>query len=329
MNPQNLLFQGTGLEKEDGHLQALPPSEEWLAAANRWPSRVKIGTSSWSVPGWNNILYKNAKNKRQLAHEGLAIYNKNPLLNMVGIDRTYYAPIPASTFAKYSEQVRAGFKFMVKAHHHVTQARFPNNPRSGKRAGALNDRFLDSAYATDAVIEPAITGLGDKLGPLVFQFPPQSVRIMGGAQPFADKLYEFLSKLPSGPLYAVELRNDELLTQDYGNALYAAGVSHCINVHPHFHDPLEQINRQLHKIGPSLVIRWMLRRNLDYKNAVKKYAPFTNLAEPDLRTRQLLVDLCRKEKQRDIYMTINNKAEGCSPLSLLEFAKLTLELEQK
>lgn len=324
MDPQMLLFADASLKKE---LAAHDPSDEWLECADALPPRIHLGTSSWSVPGWEGIVYKHAKNERQLARQGLRPYAKNPLFSMVGIDRTYYAPVTKSVFENYAQSVSTSFKFMVKAHDHVTQARFPHNPRSGKRAGQLNDRFLDPDYATEFVIVPATEGLKEKLGPIVFQFPPQSVKLMGGPRGFADRLYKFLDQLPKNVLYAVELRNAELLTQDYGDALFAAGASHCINVHPGFEAPEVQIEKQLHLIGPALVIRWMLRRNLDYKSAVQRYSPFSQLREPDHRTRDLLVDLCRKEKDRDVFMTVNNKAEGCSPLSILEFAKQLVEKE--
>lgn len=319
-----LLFADARIQK---NLEPHPPSEDTERCAQALPQRLHLGTSSWSVPGWEGIVYKNAKNERQLARQGLGPYAKNPLFSMVGIDRTYYAPITKDVFEGYARVVPRSFRFMVKAHDHVTQARFPHNPRSGKRAGQLNDRFLDVAYATDFVVAPAVEGLGEKLGPLVFQFPPQSVKLMGGPRGFADRLYTFLSELPPGVLYAVELRNAELLTKDYGDALFAAGASHCVNVHPGFVAPEEQIAKGLDQLGPALVIRWMLRRNLDYKSAVRKYSPFSQLREPDQRTRELLVELCRKEKARDIFMTVNNKAEGCSPLSILEFSKALVEKE--
>ncbi|MDF1663529.1 MAG: DUF72 domain-containing protein [Planctomycetota bacterium] len=325
MDPQMLLFADASLKKE---LTAHKPSDEWREYAQALPAKLHLGTSSWSVPGWEGIVYKHAKNERQLARQGLRPYAQNPLFSMVGIDRTYYAPVQKSVFESYAQSVPDAFRFMVKAHDHVTQARFPHNPRSGKRAGQLNDRFLDAEYATEFVVKPAVEGLKDKLGPLVFQFPPQSVRIMGGPQGFADRLFHFLTKLPKDVLYAVELRNAELLTQDYGDALFAAGASHCINVHPGFEAPELQIAKGLHLIGPALVIRWMLRRNLDYKSAVQRYSPFSQLQEPDHRTRELLVDLCRKERARDVFMTVNNKAEGCSPLSILEFAKSLVEKER-
>jgi uncharacterized protein YecE (DUF72 family) len=297
------------------------PDRIWIDTAQRLPANLHMGTSSWSVPGWEGILYRNAKSERQLAKFGLKAYAQNPLMSMVGIDRTYYAPIAAEVFKSYSCDVPDDFRFMVKAHNHVTLAQFRDNAGGGGAAGSLNERFLDVDYATEFVIEPALAGLADKLGPIVFQCPPQSVRAMGGPRGFADKLYHFLSRLPEGLIYAVELRNRQLLSQDYGDALFAAGACHCLNVHPGFESLDQQIDQGLHLIGPALVIRWMLRRDLDYGGAVKRYFPFSQLTDPDPSIRELLVKLCQGERGRDIYMTINNKAEGCSPLSLLEFAK--------
>ena len=77
------------------------------------------------------------------------------------------------------------------------------------------------------MIRPTVEGLGAKLSTLLFQFPPQDVSDPRG---FAQKLGRFLRALPAGVTYAVELRNPELLTPAYGEALAEAGAVHCHNL---------------------------------------------------------------------------------------------------
>src|SRR5262245_28797051 len=83
------------------HTPAQPPSEVGSVAvppaladvARRLPRSVRLGTSSWSFPGWQGIVYDRSASETQLARHGLAAYARHPLLRAVGVDRTYYAPI--------------------------------------------------------------------------------------------------------------------------------------------------------------------------------------------------------------------------------------------
>ena len=65
------------------------------AIAARLPKTVRFGTSSWSFPGWAGIVYPRRASASELAREGLLEYARHPLLTTVGIDRGFYAPIPA------------------------------------------------------------------------------------------------------------------------------------------------------------------------------------------------------------------------------------------
>ena len=58
------------------------------------PDTLLMGTSSWSFPGWRGIVYPDEATPTRLARDGLRDYAKHPLLRTVGIDRSYYAPIP-------------------------------------------------------------------------------------------------------------------------------------------------------------------------------------------------------------------------------------------
>ena len=142
------------------------------------------------------------------------------------IDRTYYAPLPAAALQSFAEQVPEDFRFVVKAHEDCTFVRFPSHARYGKKAGEVNPRYLDAAYATEAVVAPFREGLGPKGGVLLFQFPPQAV---GEPRAFAEQLGEFLVRLPKDVTYAVEIRNPLLLTREYAASLEEARAVHCHN----------------------------------------------------------------------------------------------------
>jgi hypothetical protein len=78
--------------------------------------------------------------------------------------------------------------------------------------------------------------------------------------------------------------------------------------------------------GP-LVIRWLLRRNRGYDEARDRYGPFDRLAEPDPDTRNAVAALVAEAlaQGREVFVIVNNKAEGSSPLSVIELARALAE----
>lgn len=288
--------------------------EELAAVAAGIPARVRFGTSSWAFPGWRGLVYDRAAKQQDLARHGLEAYAQHPLLRAVGVDRTFYAPIPAEDFATYAKAVPAEFRFLVKAASHCTARQVRGD------GGTWHDNpgFLDAGFAADEVVAPFVAGLGVKAGPLVFQFPPQAT---AHPKSFARELGAFFAALPEGPTYAVELRDSALLTDDYVAALAAHGVSHCVSLHPRM--PALARQRELReKLGGPLVVRWMLRRGLGYEQARERYAPFERIQDPDVDNRRELAELCRDVgREHDVFVIANNKAEGCAPQTVFELAR--------
>ncbi|MGE0479173.1 MAG: DUF72 domain-containing protein [Phycisphaerae bacterium] len=305
-----------------------PPTHDSLQLAQRLPATVWLGTSSWSFPGWTTIVYDRPATESQLARHGLAAYAQHPLLRMVGIDRTYYAPIPASAFAAYAAVTPPNFRFLVKAHELCLLPRFGAANRYGRAGGEDNQRFLDPHYAAEQVVAPAVEGLGARLGPIVFQFSPLDLRPVGGAARLLDRLAAFLEQLPRGPLYAVELRSRKLLTSRYADLLTATGACHCYNAHPSMPPIDEQAALLAPAAQPALVVRWMLFGQNQYEEARERYAPFNRLVDEDPRTRGAVAIECLNAAARGkpAFVVINNKAEGSAPLSLFALAQEIVRL---
>jgi uncharacterized protein YecE (DUF72 family) len=294
--------------------------EEVEALGRALPREVHLGGSTWSFPGWAGLVYDRTHTPSKLAREGLAAYARHPLLRAVGVDRTHYSPVEAVELAQYREVVPEDFLFLVKAHEACTLARFPDHARYGSQKGQENPLFLDPRYATDQVVAPFAEGIGIGSGALLFQFAPQS---LGSPAAFAERLHAFLAALPLGPVYAVELRNRELITADYGDALAAVGACHCHNVHPRMPDVRAQARLARTERGAMTIVRWLLGPGMTYEEAGRRYAPFNRLAAPDPAGRAAVADLARwaVEGARPFLCTINNNAEGCAPLSVIELAR--------
>ncbi len=295
------------------------------------PAGLRMGTSSWAYTGWGGLVYDRAYPQNRLSREGLAAYARHPLLRGVGVDRSYYAPPTADEFAAYAAVVPAGFRFLVKAHEACTIAVYPRHARYGALRGQPNPRFLDAVYAREQVIGPTLAGLGDKAGPLLFQFSPTDVEALGGPRWFADRLQRFLSDLPRGPLYAVEIRNRELLTGAYADALASCGVCHCINVYPGMPAPMVQFDRTRQDLAPAVVCRWMLHPRMNWEQAETAYAPFDRIVDADEERRLDMARVCLRAEALGLpaQVIVNNNAEGSSPRTIAELARTIVRLRRE
>lgn len=317
-----------------------PPAEDPVAPAAvdaalvelaaRLPPTLRFGTSSWSFPGWAGLVYRDRHGESALARHGLTAYARHPLLRAVGIDRTFYAPVLARELAAYAAQVPPDFRFVVKAHEAITAPRFANHARYGPLRGQPSPHYLDPHYAADAVVQPFVDGLGARGGALLFQLSPQPAELLAGPGPrsaprrFAERLYRFLRDLPSGPLYAVELRTAECLTPDYGAALRAAGAVACHGLMPTMPDLATQ-HAVAGRADAPLVVRWMLHARHDYDSAGAAYAPFDQLHDPDPATRGALAALLAADAARPALVIVNNNAEGSSPRSIAALARAVVD----
>lgn len=319
MEPQLGLFPEEPAPPDSAFVGPADVPDALAATARRLPRALRLGTSSWSFPGWQGIVYDRAVPQRTLARHGLAAYAAHPLLRTVGIDRTYYRPMEAADFREYADAVPSDFRFLVKADRLTTS---PTDPESyGVRKE--NPHFLDAAYATDAMVGPMTEGLGPKAGPLLFQFSPMSAGVVGGAESFFERLQAFLDALPEGPLYAVELRTPALLDDRYVRILEETGVAHCYNVHP----AMAPLSRQLGRISPfhqpALVVRWMLHDGLRYQAAKDRYEPFDRIVDEDRGSRERIAVavLDALVAEREAFVIVNNKAEGSAPRSVFRLAE--------
>jgi len=328
-------FNLFGGEPEDhGGVPAAEVGDEVRGLAARLPARVRFGTSSWSFPGWRGLVYRDEHSEAVLARRGLPAYAAHPLFASVGVDRTFYAPVEASVLAGYAAVVPEHFRFLVKAHEALTLARYPQHARYGAQRGQTNPLLFDVAWARDQVVGPYVEGLGAKGGVLLFQLAPQPAEMFAAPGPksaprrVAERLYRFLRDLPKGPRYAVEIRTADLLTPDLAACLRAAGVAPCLAAMPN----MPSIAAQAELLGaaehPLRVVRWLLAPHHTYESALEAYEPFTRLVDPDRVVRgeitQQIVDAVKLG--HDVIVIVNNKAEGSSPLSIVELSRGVVQL---
>jgi uncharacterized protein YecE (DUF72 family) len=304
-----------------------------LLDAPKLPPEIRLGTSSWFFPGWRGLVYEGIHPQVTLSRKGLEAYARIPLLRTVSLDRTFYAPISAVEYARYASQVPDSFSFVVKAPAIVCDAVIRDEEGRGK---VPNPHFLDAAVAAREFAVPCLEGLKGKAGPLVFQVSPLPRSLVEDASLLIERLGMFFATLPQElagrrPLYALELRNAELLTPRLMRMLAQAGVRYCVGLH----DRMPEVERQeaalkaLDGEAPGdLVVRWNLHRGFLYRAAKQRYEPFDRLIDEDDETRRILARMAASAFKggRKVWITANNKAEGSAPLSLLKLAREIAEI---
>ncbi|MDA1008135.1 MAG: DUF72 domain-containing protein [Planctomycetota bacterium] len=293
-----------------------PIDPEVTRLASALPRFIRLGTSSWSFPGWRGMIWDRSTSESTLARAGLGVYASHPLLRTVGIDKTFYRPPIERDLRQMAEQVPDDFRFLMKVPEVIVSKR----PMHGEA------QFLDVRFACEHVVDPFINGLGSKGGPLLFQFPPLGLRTLDTAKQMTDDIGAFLRQLPRGPLYAVEVRDAILLGTPWSDMLRSAGAVHCYNVHPTMPTPIEQMRQSPPEPSAPIVCRWMLHGTLTYDEAVTRYEPFDRMVDPDPVSRDAFAAILARASQqgRETFLIINNKAEGSAPLSIALLAKAIL-----
>lgn len=143
----------------------------------RAAGRILVGTSGWSYRHWHGVFYP----ERLAGNATLAYYAQR--FATVEIDRTFFSLPEAATIERWREAAPLGFTFAVRAPREITHV------RRLRRSDAALAGFLSR-----------VRGLGETLGPIVFQLPDGLPRDTG-------LLRDFLDRLPRDLAYAFEFRD--------------------------------------------------------------------------------------------------------------------------
>jgi uncharacterized protein YecE (DUF72 family) len=327
MKTQNDLFGAPpeAPQRIPRNVQPTPPLADDLALAEKLSPHIHLGTSTWSYPGWQGLVWAGKHSESTLSRSGLPAYSAHPLLRAVGIDRGFYRPLAASEFQRHAEQVPPGFRFTVKAPSLVTDALLRSEDGRGQQPNPL---FLEATAALQDFIEPAYEGLGKTIGALVFQISPLPGPLLARMNEQFDRLHALLLALPrpQAGVLAVEVRDAAWLTPDLVALLRDTGARYCLGLHPKL-PPLAEQLPLLRALWPGpLVARWNLNRlhgPFGYEEAEKRYGEFNAMLDPDPQTRAELARVIRGTASagQDVFVTISNKAEGSAPLSVRALAE--------
>ena len=176
-------------------------------------AQIRIGTSSFSSKDWIGPFYPEGMQPREF----LKFYAQH--FDTVEIDATYYRIPSKSMVEGWSNNTPEDFIISAKFPRSIVHAGEKASPDAGK----ILDR--DHTYDDRDIFLQNIAGLGKRLGTLVLQFPYFSKKHFANIGPFLEKLDRFLSDLPDGFSYGVEIRNRNWLKKEYAELLRSYKVA--------------------------------------------------------------------------------------------------------
>jgi uncharacterized protein YecE (DUF72 family) len=183
---------------------------------------VRIGISGWRYKGWRGVFYPQALPQRRELEYAARIFGS------IEINGTFYSLQRPQSFARWADATPGDFVFAVKGSRYITHMLRLTNIR----------KPLANFFAS------GVLRLGRKLGPILWQFPPQ-FRFN------AKKIEAFFKLLPRDTSSAVALarRHDKrvsgrswLRIEENQKLRYAMEIRHPSFVDPEFIKLLRRYN---------------------------------------------------------------------------------------
>jgi uncharacterized protein YecE (DUF72 family) len=300
--------------------------------AAKIPESIRFGTSSWTYPGWNELVYfKKYKNEKEFRANALSEYAACPWFRTVGIDSAFYSPPSLDQLRRYAAQVPGNFYWISKVWEEITVPSYAKHKRYGAKAGKGNPNFLNADLFNASVLEVCKNDeIKPHVGPFVFEFQTFDGPMAKEPQIFLEKLNNFLSQLPKDFRYSIELRTPALLTPEYFQTLNKHEVTHCFNHWTRMPALVDQMKHAAMAGGLAadfLVARILTPLGLSYRGAVERFSPYNKIKEPNPNMRKDVIRLLKRalQKGNEVFVVINNRVEGNAPLTIEAIGSALLE----
>jgi len=162
---------------------------------------IRTGIGGWTYEPWRGVFFPDGlPQKRELEYASRAV-------TAIEVNGTYYGSQKPATFASWAKTAPDGFVFALKA------SRFCTNRKV----------LADSGDSIAKFVGQGIVELGDKLGPILWQF-------MATKKFEADDFAAFLKLLPASHegvalRHAIQVRHDSFHVPEFVAMARAAGVA--------------------------------------------------------------------------------------------------------
>jgi len=174
-----------------------------MAAAGK----IRFGIGGWTFEPWRGVFYPDTLKQADELHYA------SRHLTAIEINSTYYSSQKPETFAKWRASTPEGFVFSVKA------SRFSTNRRVLAEAGESVGKFLNQGIAE----------LGDRLGPILWQFMATKKFDRDDFTGFLDLLPEKLDGLPLR--HVMEVRHASFADPAFIKLCRERNVAICVSEH--------------------------------------------------------------------------------------------------
>ena len=263
---------------------------------------IRLGTSSFTADGWNGAFYP----KGMKSADYLAYYSKR--FDTVEVDSTFYRCPTIEAVRNWALKTPPGFIFSLKVPRTITH----------EKVLVECDKEFEEFIGAARV-------LGEKLGPIVFQFPNFNKDSFSNPIQFFSRLRAFLKKLPRnrGYKFAVEIRNKWWLTLRFANLLRENDVALVLQDHSF----MPSVDRVFSMIDP-LTADFVYIRLLGDRRAIEaKTTVWNQIVEDRTASMTSWVDVCQIIQRRGIpqYVYFNNHYEGFAVASAERFRRLCAE----
>jgi uncharacterized protein YecE (DUF72 family) len=167
-------------------------------------ARFRIGISGWTYKPWRGVFYpEDLPQREELAYAARQF-------TTIEINGTHYGLQRPESFQRWRDATPEGFVFSVKASRYITHLR----------------RLREVETPLANFLASGLLALREKLGPILWQFPP-SFRFD------AERMENFLAMLPRDTEAAAEIarRHDERLNgRAFVDVNEARPMRHCVEV---------------------------------------------------------------------------------------------------
>jgi uncharacterized protein YecE (DUF72 family) len=153
--------------------------------------RIRVGIGGWTYAPWRKNFYPaGLVQRRELEYASRQ-------LSAIEINGTYYGAQKPATYAKWRTETPDGFMFSLKAVRYTTDRK----------------TLADAGKTIDDFVHGGIAELADRLGPILWQFPPYKTFERDDFAAFLDLLPRELNGVPLR--HALEVRHESFLCAEY------------------------------------------------------------------------------------------------------------------
>jgi uncharacterized protein YecE (DUF72 family) len=265
-------------------------------------AEIRLGTSSFTAAGWSGAFYP----PRMKQADYLSFYATR--FDIVEIDSTFYGIPTVEAVENWARKTPPAFVFSVKAPQVITHEKV----------------LLDCGWDCERFVQ-TVSFLGEKLGPIVFQFPFFNESAFDTPVQFLSRLKPFLKGLDrlGKRKYAVEIRNKDWLKPRFLDLLRENNVALVLQDRSWMPGPLELFEKVDPITADFTYIRW-----LGDRKGIEQVTTVWNKTVVD-RTAELpsWVVVCKKVQRRGVsqYVYANNHYAGFAPATIEQFKQLCAE----